>query len=252
MSLDRNDDDIPAAMFSVKPFHQVPNDTNQTSALASALARKETRVVNILRACVLAVLILITLVVSAGVYIYTHNQEEASFERNFEDNANQVIESFHEAVERNMAAAASLSHSITSYALDSNNSFPFVTLPNFEVHGSDARVHGGSHLIHYAPLVTDEKRDEWEEYAGQNRFRATESFQAETQYSTAQDAEFGYSTRSLRTTDSRELQRPQGTRPTVLDDGTGYKPHIWSHGATIPAGDIPAGRGHYLPVWQQR
>ena len=106
----------------IKPFQQA-GGTNQASAITQVLARKQTRVVNVLRVCVLSVLIVTAALVSTAVYLYTRNQERSSFAADYEDSAHQVIESFHEAVERNMAAVASLSNSITSYAIQSNHKY---------------------------------------------------------------------------------------------------------------------------------
>lgn len=253
---------------TVKPLQQqttaTSTSTNQTSALTHALARKQTRVVYILRVCVVGVLIGTAAVVSTGVYLYTRNQEENAFADNFKDSANQVVDSFHGAIERNMAAVASLSNSITSFALESKADFPFVTLPHFEVLGSDARAQGGSHLIHWCPLVTDDNRDDWETYANATRWHATTSWQQDRQYRLEQDTEFGLSRRRDRESTygeeseleredqhARQLQGHQGSRPTTLQDGTNYHPHLWSNGAKIPAGDIPTGKGKYLPLWQQ-
>jgi hypothetical protein len=58
---------------------------------------------------------------------------------------------------------------ITSYSIDTHHAFPFVTVPNFGLQGSDLRIAADATMIVWMPLVTDENRAPWEEYALANR-----------------------------------------------------------------------------------
>lgn len=259
-----------------KPTLLAKEQRNQASVLTESMARSETRVVNILRVTVLLVLMSTAVLVSAVVYRYTRNEEHQNFVASYDQSALQVIDSFHEVVQRNMAAIASLSTSITSYAKDTNVTFPFVTVPDFELRGSDQRVSSSSHLIYYSPLVTNENRDKWEEYALQNRFLAN-SYERDAYFRTQQDIEYGFDStvgqqeqyratpppnsntnsntndtdteKSGNKDDGRSLQGG-ATGFSMLDDGTNYHPKIWSP-ATRPLGDMADGSGPFLPVWQQ-
>lgn len=240
--------------------------------MTESLARKETRVVNVLRVAVLFVLISTAALVSAVVYRYTKNEEHENFVTNFEQSATQVVESFHGVVERNMAAIATLSTSITSYAKHTNASFPFVTVPDFELLGADLRVTSSSHLIYYCPKITNANRLQWEEYALENRFLAND-YQREATFRTQQDVEYGYilpeeiveqeeeqdsggnETNNNSDNGRRILQEEGEPKPqpfTMLDDGTNYHPRIWSNGAVHPRGDEPDGSGPFFALWQQR
>ena len=243
------------------------------AALTESLARKETRVVNILRVAVLVVLVSTAALVSAVVYQYTKNEEHENFVTNFEQSAAQVVESFHGVVERNMAAIATLSTTITSYAKNTNSSFPFVTVPDFELLGADLRITSSSHLIYYCPKITNDNRLPWEEYALENRFLANH-YRREEAFRVQQDIEFGYISPERafeleeqqqeqnspnNETDSgherRDLQQESESPPqppTMLDDGTNYHPRIWSNGAVNPLGDEPEGSGPFFALWQQR
>lgn len=235
---------------------------HQTNAQTKSLAKVETRVVTILRFAVLCVLLATAILVSTAVYLYTRNEERHNFTTNFEHSAHQVVESFHGAVRRNLAAVASLSTSITSHVLhhqdhhhaddDNNNTlsgFPFVTVPDFELQGSDLRAISGSHLIYWCPLITDKTRTQWEEYALQNRFKATQAFERDQYYREEQDMEFGFIQNADNDNTTRRLEVPE---LTVLDDGTNYHPKLWSNGAVTPRGDEPEGGERYLALWQQR
>jgi hypothetical protein len=212
------------------------------------LVRRETKAVNVLRVLVLALLFVMATLTSTGVYLYTSNDEKNSFEAGYQNNAERIIESFHDAVERRLGAISSMATSITSYAVDTNKTFPFVTIPNFELRGSDLRIQADASLIGWMPLVTDESRVDWEEYALADRSQIDKAFKEDTKRRKVQDDE--YSLTNTTNTGDRMLQQSQ--QETILDDGTGYHPRIWSNGAVGPPEDEPEGSGPYLPIWQSR
>jgi hypothetical protein len=212
------------------------------------LARKETKVVNALRGLVLVLLLVMSTLTSVGVYLYTSNEEKQDFEVGYKANAERIIESFHNAVVQQLGAMNSMATAITSHALDTNQTFPFVTISNFEIRGSDLRVQSDATSIHWMPLVTDETRVAWEGYALANRHQIDEAFLEDAKRREKQDDEFGHTNTS--STGDRMLQ--QSPQESILDDGTGYHPRIYSNGAIIPRGDAPEGSGPYLPFWQRR
>jgi hypothetical protein len=213
-----------------------------------ALARRETKAVNVLRVLVLVVLFVTATLASVGVYIYLSNEETNNFEKGYQANAQRIIESFHDAVERRLGAINSMGTSITSYSLDAKQTFPFVTIPNFEIRGSDLRVQAGSTSILWLPLVTDETRVAWEEYALINRSQIDKAYLEDEKQREKQDDEFRLTNTS--SIGTRMLQQSQ--QETILDDGTGYHPSIWSNEGIGPARDEAKGSGPYLPLWQGR
>lgn len=235
------------------------NDDSLSSScgkLKSSLAQSETRAVNCLRMSVISVLLLIGATVSAGVYSYTRAQERQNFRQRFRYDAYQLIESFHRLVEQNIGSSARMSSAITSYAKNENLTFPFVTLPDFEMHGSHLRVQSGSHIVRWTPLVTDDTREAWEEYALKNRFQIERAFENDVFFRSKQDSEFG-----LQPEHNRQLQEENDDETpttevqlnmTVLDDGTNYHPKIWKNSVQEAPGDEPEGGGPYLPGWQRR
>jgi hypothetical protein len=214
------------------------------------LARKETRAVNVLRVLVLVLLLVTATLTSVGVYLYTSNEEKEAFEVSYQVNAERIIESFHDAVVRRLGAINSMATAITSHALDSKQTFPLVTIPHFEMRGSDVRVQADAPTIHWMPLVTDDTRVAWEDYTLANRNQISKSFQEDRKQIEMQDDAFGFTN----TTGTRMLQQA-----TILNDGTGFHPRIWSAdpeqdviGIPASARDEPDGKGPYLPIWQSR
>jgi hypothetical protein len=63
----------------------------------------------------------------------------------------------------------SMSTTITSLALATNATWPFVTVPNFAARGSQVLKLSGSFYLALTPLVSGDQREEWELYAQANR-----------------------------------------------------------------------------------
>jgi hypothetical protein len=212
------------------------------------LARRETKVVNVLRVLVLVLLLVTTTLTSVGVYFFTSNEETQNFESTYQANAQRIVESFHDAVERRLGAINSMATAITSHSLDTKQKFPFVTIPNFEIFGSDLRVQAAVTGIAWLPLVTDETRVAWEEYALINRSHIDVAYLEDAKRREKQDDEFGLTNTS--NTGNRVLQQFQ--QENMLNDGTGFHPQIWSSGSSSQPGGETEGSGPYLPLWQGR
>jgi hypothetical protein len=58
-----------------------------------------------------------------------------------------------------------MSSTITALALHNNDTWPFVTVPAFEVLGEGARHQAGVETIIFAPLVRREDYDQWGRYS---------------------------------------------------------------------------------------
>jgi len=210
---------------------------------ALTFADRETIRINILRSIALLLVLCIAAFTSWGVYYYAVNSEKEKFEAEFATNANRIIDSFNFDIERKLGAINAMADSITNNALVTQQEFPFVTIPRFAVRGANARIQADTSTIVWTPLVTDEKREQWEEYALANRLQVVEQYEEEVRLRTIQDEAFGFSDSS-----NRKLQA-QGNNWTVLDDESYFHPKIW---ASEVSTDEPEGTGPYLPIWQRR
>ena len=101
----------------------------------------------ILVIAVLLMLLVAAALISCAAYLYTRDEEVDAFHAHFEDSVLEIAEAFHNTVEQNIGTVSALSTDITSYALGSNSSFLFMTLPNFELQGSHLRQQSGSHIV---------------------------------------------------------------------------------------------------------
>lgn len=89
-----------------------------------ALTGKENQAVSYLRFFVLGVLTLAAFAFSAVAYYSTRLDQLSDFHSRFEIYSQELIDSFHKAVEKKLEAVDTLSMSITSHALGSNSTFP--------------------------------------------------------------------------------------------------------------------------------
>lgn len=83
------------------------------------------------------------------------------------------ITSFH--MDNFVQVLHSMSETVTSSANERNETFPFVTVPKFEVLAHNARVLSGSELIAFTPLVNDRDKYEWYAYSNKHQGWVTES-----------------------------------------------------------------------------
>jgi hypothetical protein len=59
--------------------------------------------------------------------------------------------------------------SVREDALNLNETWPFVTTHDFEIKGAHTRLDSATELVLFAPMVTDEYRERWEEYSVDNQ-----------------------------------------------------------------------------------
>ena len=123
----------------------------------------------------------------------------------------------------------SFSTTITSYAIATRAQWPFVSLPHFEVRGTETNNLSNSILLSYAPYVPTNETDKWERYTGYMQKWIQEG------------VDYNY-----------ELHEDYLNGSHVLDP---IKKEIWdypNHDPTDPKGSrVKVNHtGPYLPVWQ--
>lgn len=224
------------------------DDDPRCAEVTNMLLLKETGTIRYLRATVL-ILLLTTATAACGViFCLACIDEQREFEVSYRANARRIVESFHHAITQRLSANHILATAITSYALTAGQEFPFVTLPHFAEMGSAIRVTADSMVVHWKPLITEENRAAWEEFTLENRFHIDKSFEDDARLRDYQDqVTFPVQEEDGEDRDDniRFLDEKGGT-PTILDDGTGYHPHLWD------TGDMPANSGPWCPLWQRR
>jgi signal transduction histidine kinase/CheY-like chemotaxis protein len=241
-----------------KGKNQQQDDGVPSSAFSEYLSPQETKPIAVLRLAVVITWLLAAIIMSYWVYVSAVANQFQYFQSQCQVDTEKILESFHLTIDKRLAAANALATSVTMYAKYSNSTFPFVTMPDFVVPGSNTRILADALDVTWLPLVTDETRDEWEQYAYENRHHADEAFALDADLRRREDIRLGYNG------GNRHLEQdPEDTQNTteilvegrgsaietnfVLRDGTNYHPQIFSPEAFSA---VPDGSGLYLPIWQ--
>ncbi|KAG7366318.1 adenylate/guanylate cyclase [Nitzschia inconspicua] len=129
------------------------------------IARKEERNVCMIRFITITAVIICAISVSSLVYFFATGSDT----RNFEIEYNLLVQNIHSLVvwevKYNFALVQQLCGTITSESLMSNQIFPNVTLPDFEITGGFVDGMGGIMMALFAPLIPSSQKKKWEEYS---------------------------------------------------------------------------------------
>ncbi|CAB9513615.1 Receptor-type guanylate cyclase gcy [Seminavis robusta] len=120
---------------------------------------------------VAAVLVGCMVLVSFLSFKYTTGEEQAGFEDQFHDYADEIIDQATANVAASFRVLSSFGKTATSLALFANESltWPQMTLPHFETRASDFLFISKAQQVAFAPLVSDTQRSIWESYAQTNQ-----------------------------------------------------------------------------------
>jgi hypothetical protein len=132
------------------------------------LAKKETAAVVRLKGIVVLVLVAFTALVSTVVYFYLSSSEQEQFESQYHDDARKVLQGMGISLDQTLGSFDGLAVALVSHARETNQSWPFVTVPDFAVRMSKLLPLTKAININILPIVTPELRSDWEEYTVQN------------------------------------------------------------------------------------
>jgi hypothetical protein len=133
-----------------------------------ALASRESKAVWHLRLLVFAVLLLTMVLFSLGTYFYTSNAETDEFEQQFHEDATKVLQSLGESLDKAIAGVDTMVLSMLSYARDTNQTWPYVTVPDFESRSAKFLALTNAVVFMQFTLITPETRGKWEAYSADN------------------------------------------------------------------------------------
>ena len=157
------------------------NDASETR-LSMYLAKKETRSINLLKIIVIIILLTATALASVLVYKFSSKDETNAFESTFNEYSNQIIAAVQNGAQHKLEAIGSLAEIVQAHAINSNSTWPFVTVPFFEEHVLATRSLTEAYGILFFPIVTLENRKAWEQYSIANRHWVNDSYDCERDY----------------------------------------------------------------------
>jgi hypothetical protein len=139
------------------------------------LAKNETRNVNCFRVIVAIVLILSTISMAMAVFYFVRNSELKQFESMFFADANKVLDGVGESIKSNLAAMDVFASMMVSIAKQSNQTFPFVTIPTFAIKASKLLSLCDGFSISTQPVVHADQRLQWEAYTSKQQWWVNET-----------------------------------------------------------------------------
>jgi hypothetical protein len=202
-----------------------PDERDETKEV-QRLASSETAHIRFWRLVVVALLLVSGAVLSTFTYVFLNGEEKDDYVDAYFLFANTIRDITRFRAENMFEAFQSLGESITAHAIDQNLTFPFVSLPMFEVAGRHALSQSRTEIVFYTPFVTGDEKEAWERYAWENQGWLEES-------------------RKIRLDSDKTLQGTsfiEATIPSQIFEST-----------TETAANVdisPPGRDFYSPIWQ--
>lgn len=128
------------------------------------LTAEDTRKVRQWRLAMTFLLLTFAAVISSITYVFLKSKQEESFEVAF-DRFSRTVGDAAIAQQQNIRKALrALAHSSATYAIAANQSWPYVTMPLFEVQAADAIQQGKFELIAMYHSVRNQTVDDWTNY----------------------------------------------------------------------------------------
>jgi len=138
-------------------------DSDDLGKLEEQLTEKRSHVINRLRACVMAVLVLASIGVSLTVYILSNEADVDAFEIQYTGNVDKIADAF-QGVFTQIGAISALAADASAQSVDQNSTWPFQTLSNFHARGANARSMSGALSVSLNHMVNESDRLLWESY----------------------------------------------------------------------------------------
>lgn len=162
--------------------------TKDSSGSRKGFAEKETSVVRRLRFLTFLVLFVTAATASVAVYLYSKNDEQNSFQRDFQGHGATILNSFQDDAYKKCQALAALSTTLTRYALDKKMTWPFVTVFKSAYLLQPYLSIGDFAALNILPIVPKELRELWEIYSVEFQGWIDEDLQARADFHQANDS----------------------------------------------------------------
>jgi hypothetical protein len=138
---------------------------NSTAGSSTILAKHETQHVKVLRTIVAIVLVLSTVGITLAIYFYVRHSEQSDLDIGYASDTDRILDGIGMSIHDSLGAMASLGTMMISFARQTNQTFPFVTMPLFAVTASRFLTLTAGIQLSIQPVVTSTQRLQWEEYA---------------------------------------------------------------------------------------
>jgi hypothetical protein len=128
------------------------------------LASKETRAVTKLKLLVFGSLFCSMVAVVLLAYFFTAQEEHDNFEEYFYDDAHKILGNMGHNLQRTMEVSDAFITSMTSHAAHTNQTWPYVVIPDFYVTAEKIRSLCGAVYVTTYQVVENDQRKDWEKF----------------------------------------------------------------------------------------
>jgi len=128
------------------------------------LAAEEIQKVRRIKYFVIGFLFTITIAVAIGAYLSKHVSEGDEFKSQFSEDATKIVETMGRNLVLTLQASDAFTVSITSLAMATNQSWPYVVVPDFAVRAEKIRSLANAVLVNTYTLVEPDQRYKWQNF----------------------------------------------------------------------------------------
>ena len=136
--------------------------------MVNEISKKATKNVFHMKILVIAILIVSASSLAACAFSFIRKSETKQFESKFGYDAQKVLEAIGSSLDRTLGLMDGLAVTLVSYARDKNDTWPFVTLPDFGPRMAKLLPQTDAIYIIVLPIVKPYKKKKWEEYSIQH------------------------------------------------------------------------------------
>ena len=129
---------------------------------------QETRMVNCSKFAVFIFLLLTAAATATVTYFIFSNSQKEQFQDEFEDYATEIVKVAGLNTENIVSTIQNMALTVTSHAVATNQTFPFVTVKHYEARAQQVLRLSGARYLSMSVRVDPQERSEWESYSVQN------------------------------------------------------------------------------------
>uniref|UniRef100_A0A7S4QHH6 Guanylate cyclase domain-containing protein n=1 Tax=Ditylum brightwellii TaxID=49249 RepID=A0A7S4QHH6_9STRA len=175
----RDEDDLSALSWNKENSNRsikIPDPNNRVGSIADNNSvdfsppfaeeiTRESRAISKLKIIVISALVITAVTVSTLAFHFNREDENEDFKMQYYNFASKISESFQQQIDTMVFNAMTMSSMITSHRM--NSPWPNVTLEDFQVLTTGNRLVSHLLAVSFSPLVTQETKLSWENYAVQ-------------------------------------------------------------------------------------
>ena len=143
-------------------INEVDEQVSPTNVMA--FEKKESSDIKRFKVIVLLLILVLAVVASTCVLVFTNKSEQSQFEASFQQDALKVLEAIRNSIDNTLMPLDNLAVALVSHAKANNLTWPFVTLDDFGIRIAKVLPLTDAIFITVLPAVTPENRLQWENY----------------------------------------------------------------------------------------